>query len=120
MGGAFGSRLCMTQSLNALAEAEATQKLKNKLRVLTSTREECMELMAQAKAKMDKNKRKKERQKEKQKASSSFEQHWGCLKLAMTTRRRVSGTALSWALQGPHMILESMASLSSVLRMIFM
>jgi len=67
--GGFGSRHCMAKNLRALLEAEPTQKVKDKIRVLTSacSREECQELTAQAQAKIDKSRRKKDRQKEKKK-----------------------------------------------------
>merc|ERR1712031_141142 len=67
--GGFGSRHCMASHLMDLLEAEPTQKLKDKIRVLTSdcSRAECEELTAQAQAKIDKNRRKKERQKERKK-----------------------------------------------------
>jgi hypothetical protein len=77
--GGFGSRHCMAKNLRALLEAEPTQKVKDKIRVLTSacSREECQELTAQAQNKMDKNRRKKERQKERkreQKAQDAEEE----------------------------------------------
>lgn len=67
--GGFGSRHCMASHLMDMLEAEPTEKLKNKIRVLTSdcTRAECEELTAQAQMKIDKNRRRKDRQKEKKK-----------------------------------------------------
>jgi len=67
--GGFGSRHCMASHLVELLEAEPTQKVKDRIRVLSGgcTREECQEFTSQAQAKIDKNRRKKERQKEKKK-----------------------------------------------------
>lgn len=110
--GGFGSRHCMAKDLQALLDAPPSQKVKDKIRLMTSScsREECEALTAQAQVRIDKNRRKKERQKEK-KAEQKTQAHEEVRQLQAVMEAQKVATAKAARLPAPHLQGMDFASL---------